>query len=680
MPNLRQRLARRAARLLFRDELAMLHESIAAVAEARHWQRVEPSLANRSGAARFGEMDDQLADLIMSQAGWEQIGGQGAFKPLEQMFTERMRQRAVIDSRTMYHMDALTPAAIDMWVDNGFGQAITVTPTDPALAPIWKEFWNAPRNQRVLGAARIQRNAQKELQDGEYFWEIWASTLDGQCTIRGVTTDAIREIVCDPDDPDVPLWYVKATPEGDVYYADWRATPDQLAAVPVPAQARNVDTLRPLSRVVMIPIQRNVIGRRGWPQMAQALIWARAYRDFIGDRATVAKKAAMYVETVTAKNTNQRGVDDIVRRLQSSLASTGFGPDRNANTTAGQTWVQNEQVSREWNSRDTGASGAQIDGLTIAGQFAATARTPLHWLGRPDAMQNQAVADSATLPWYEQMQRYQTFWQSSFGELVEVVGRMHNQYGGGSVTDFGAEVSMDSPFANDVAQIGTVLGQVASAGLQPGVAAQVSGALMKLALKALGVQDVDALLEAPAVPDPLTAPGLPGTTPVVAPPTGPSDLVRAALALEAATDALDREPAAAQPVTIITGAEGAAMLQPPVVNNHIDLSALTEAIDRLPGATDLRPVLEALANRPVLVENKLDLSALAEALDGQAVDVPALVAQIVAAVQAIPAPVVHVENVIEGRTTEKAKFAVTYDGQGRITGVTKSGETEPANA
>lgn len=721
MPNPSLNLRRRLARWLFREEGALLREGIAAFAEARNYVLLQPPPGAPKGLqpARLGEIDSQYADMVLDLAGWVQVGGAPNWQQLAILYSEWNRQRSVIDSRVMYHQDVLTSRAADMWTDFGFGQHITVTPSDPALTDWWAEFWEAPRNRPVLGDAEIQENSKSVLLDGEFFWAVWASKLDGRCTVRRINTEQVREVITDPSDRDVPLWYIVADPGGDLYYPDWRATEETLANHPVPNGALRADQQRPLTHVVIISVQRNKIytpgvGPRGWPAFRQALVWARAYRDFIGDRATVAKLAAMYVQKLTAKNTGQRGVDDIVSRLQSTLVNSGFGYDRNANTVAGQTWVQNEQVNLEWMSRDTGAQGAQTDGLTLLGQTATGFGTPGHWMGRPDAMQNRAVAKESGLPFYEEIQRYQTFFGQAFADLCEVVGRMFNEYGHGAVTDFKAKVGFDSPFNNDVEEIVSIMGTVAGAGLDPAVAQQVAVALMDLALKSLGIRDTDAILNPPAVAPVGAANGLPGqaggrgpsdAAAALAGQTGasaavaaalagqpaalspaqaalageaqPTDLLRAALALEAATAALD-EGSHGGAVNIIAGAEGVAMLQPPVVNNHIDLSALTEAIKGLPSAPDLRPLLEAMAARPNVTENHIDTAALAEALEGQAVDVAALVAQIVAAVTAIPAPVVHVENVIDGKTAEKARFTVEYDARGRIVGLNKSGETESA--
>ncbi len=490
MPTLRQRFAT----LLLGNERRQLAAAIGALAEARRYVRAP-------GPESLAEVDAQLIDLLLQQSGWTRGGGMG-YGALELLWNEPRRQSTVVNSRWMYNTDVFAQSATDMWTDFGFGQHVTITPTDPTLAEIVSEFWEARRNQAVLGEAQIHENSTRIIVDGEFFFTVWASTLDGLCTLRRLDTDRIFDVICDPQDPDTPLWYIQHSLDGKtIYYPDWSADPLALAEHPVPENAQHADTLRPETRVVVIPAQRNRIGKRGWPQLKQALAWAKAYSEFLGDRATVAKKAALRVEKLIAKNAGQRQIDDIVARLQSSFVNEGAGMDTNQNRTAGQTWVQNEAVDLQWMNRDTGAQAAQIDGLTLAGQFAAGARVPLGWLGRPDAWQNRAVAKESSLPWYEQIQRYQTFWTSTFSILVEVVGRMANEHGGKSIDDFTTEVGLDSPFQNDIAEIAEIMGAItnaaASGALDPALAGRANQEFTRLALMSLGMRDPSPIMELP---------------------------------------------------------------------------------------------------------------------------------------------------------------------------------------
>jgi hypothetical protein len=494
MPTIRQRVAR----AILGPERDQLKSAIAALAEARQYVMLE-NPGNQASQDKFQE--DMYIDTLLQLQGWQNMGGGGSIVSLDKLFTETLRLSLVAKSRWMYHMgDPLVARAVNMYTDFGFGQSVEISATDPVLDEVLQEFWAARRNAPVLGDVNIYKSSIDQTIDGETFFAIWFSTIDGTCTVRRLATEEISQIVSNPDDRSIPLWYVSPTTSGNVYYADWRTTPKQLAAVELPAGAILADKLRQDTHVWILPAQYNTIGTRGWPMLKGALSWAKAYSDFIGDRATVAKKAALRVEKLTAKNAGQRTIDSIVSRLESQLNQTGYNADNNQNRTAGQIWAQNEQVNLEWMNRDTGASGAQIDGLTIAAQFAAGAGIPLHWLGRADAMQNRAVAKESAIPWYELSQRLQTFWVSIYSDMAEIVGRAKNEYGSPktNITDYSVKVTLDAVKDNDVAELATAMSSItgaATAGqLDSAQAKRANEQLTGLLLTACGVRHADDVL------------------------------------------------------------------------------------------------------------------------------------------------------------------------------------------
>jgi len=483
---------------------AEAREAVQALVETRRYV-MSPESMLRS----LGEMDNRLIDLLLSQR------GQMRLIPTAdrmQQWSENDRLAAVADSRWMYHYDVMVWRAVQMWTDFGFGQNVIVEPADEALAKVWEEFWKARRNRSVIGQRKIHTLSNALLTDGEYFLIFYVSTLDGTCTIRRLSTDRILEIKTDHDDPDVKLFYVQNTATGQVWYPDWQASAEQLdaylAANPLPDGAKRADEIRENTHVVAMHVALDDDGGRGWPQLRRALDWARAYKDFLQNRASVAAAVAMYVDRLKVKG-GQRAVDNVIDRLQSHFArSTEAGIDRNPTPPAGSTWVENEAIARERMPLTTGAGDAQVDGMTIAGQFASGAGIPLHYLNRSDAMQNRAIAQESGRPWYEQIQRYQSFWVDVLSDIVEVVGRMAVTYGNNkTITDYAVEVTLDSPSDNDIAEIVSALAAIADAASSGVLDAEVGNRaveeLTRLALSALGVRDADSLLH----PDGETDPG-----------------------------------------------------------------------------------------------------------------------------------------------------------------------------
>ncbi len=161
---------------------------------------------------------------------------------------------------------------------------------------------------------------------------------------------------------------------------------------------------------------------------------------------------------------------------------------------AGLTWFQNA-LNRERMPLSTGAGDAQTDGATIAAQVSSGTGSPLHYLNRPDAMQNRAVARESGQPFIKQVQRSQTFWASIFQDMVRIVARAWEQYDRmhPQIADHSADILLDSPFEADIAELAQIMGAVTTAAgggqLDEDVARRANEKLLELGLTAMGVRD-----------------------------------------------------------------------------------------------------------------------------------------------------------------------------------------------
>lgn len=488
----------RLADALLGDERKKLQEAVSLMLDTRQYM-----ISPVSVLKQLGELDSRYVDLLLQQRGWRAIGETGMGDDSWQ--SESLRKEAVAESRRMFHMDVLVRRSVAMWTDFGFGQKPNIQPRDEALAEVWKEFWEARRNKPLLKARRVHELSNTLVKDGELFLVAYISTVDGAVTLRKLPTEKITVLVTDPEDEYVVLYYGQETPEGMVLYPNWEARQEDLDRAVRPDGAKTIDEMlaakrgNEATRAVMLHVAVNELKGRGWPQLKQSMVWARAYNDFLGDRAAVARAVAMYVNKLKVKG-GQRAVDDVKARLESALARAGgeFGMDSNPPPAAGSDWIENEAIARERMPLSTGAGDAQTDGMTLAAQFAAGAGVPLHWLGRADAMQNRAVARESGLPWYEQIQRYQDLWRDVFSDLVALVGWAAETYGPQTFETMEADVTLDSVFDADVAETVALMAAINTAvkegTLDGGAGEAAVTKLVEMALSAVGVRDAGALL------------------------------------------------------------------------------------------------------------------------------------------------------------------------------------------
>lgn len=492
LDRLRERAAEWIGGREYTQEIGKLKRTTEVLLDLRHYE-----ISRQSADRLLSELDSHYVDLLYRMRGYRVLGRLGG-----QEFTEWDRLEMVQESRYMYMYDVLIRRATQMWTDFGFGQHIDVSSRDPLADGVLDEFWNAPRNAPVLKQRRLQRNSNTVLTDGEIFYAIYSAT-DGTATIRIIPSDEITEIIYDNEDVDVPLYYVRSMELGgeyvNLYYPDWRADPKALDAYEIPQGAQRADDVKTGTGVVIVHAAINEYNGRGWPQFWQSFDWARAYRSFLGDRATIAKAVATYVDEVIV-DSGSRGIEAVRSKFASSL-TTGDDTwyDTNPPSATGSVAVHNKAVEMVRRPLTTGASDAQIDGLTLLGQVSAGTGVPSHWLGRPDAMQNRATARETELPWLEQMERYQMFWADVFADICEVVLRLREQAGVKFGDDaYPVDVTMELPLtaqAAEITQFYNAVNQSAGVALEMDTATRALDTLLQLQLINFGVKGVQDIVE-----------------------------------------------------------------------------------------------------------------------------------------------------------------------------------------
>lgn len=450
----------------------------------------------------------QLMDLI--------IRTRGAAFATGFRITERDRISAIRQARYMADTNANVERAVQIWTDFGMGQRVTLRSEDKAANEVVNEFWMAQRNANIIGQRNLQERSEDALNEGELLFIFWYSPLDGEATIRTIPTDQIEILWEDPENRTIPLYYKHHTSDGDLYYPDWRATDEQLVRVTLPPGARRADQLsagsieingRPEASTQAVAMwasrKRNRTMGRGMPQFLNAFEWAKILTDFMGDRAAVARKAAMYTEKVKIDG-GSRMVNSFKSRLQSSLASsTSDFRDRNPPYAAASDWIENEAVSREWMSRDTGAASARFDGRMLGGQLSVATGVGLHWLGFPDAITGGlATAEELKTPFYQQIERYQLWLSSVFEEIGQVVLFLKAANGGSVDADAVVMVDMETPLFVLMEEIVALMTETVAAvekGILDGaVGREIMRQLYLVALQRIGVRKPDKLFNTAA--------------------------------------------------------------------------------------------------------------------------------------------------------------------------------------
>lgn len=434
------------------------------------------------------ETDSRLIDALMRASGSANIQGSA--------ISENDRKMVIRRARYMASTNGNIERATELWSSYALGSVIKIAADNETANAALDEF--VLDNKAVLGASNSFELSDNVLSEGESLIVYWYSPTDKKPTIRTIPTDEIR-VVTLPDDPELPIWYVHAlATSNERWYPDWRATKAQLNSFEIPRGAERMDSAKdtvsiggvekPNTVAVAQWNRRHTLKingiRRGLPQFLNAFEYADLLKDFVGDRAAVAKKSAMYTDIVTMDG-GSRLLGQAKNSLQSGLMTSGSLMDTNAPPLAGSDWLQNEGVSREWQERDTEAQSARFDARLIAGQLSVGAGPPLHWMGFPDALNNRATADEIRLPWIAQINRLHIFWLDLFTEMGQVVLTIQGIEGA-------VQVMLDTPSfvsVDDItASIDSIGKQVQAETMDTAAGAVALDALAQVLLLKLGIE------------------------------------------------------------------------------------------------------------------------------------------------------------------------------------------------
>jgi hypothetical protein len=437
----------------------------------------------------------QLVDLIMRTRG-------RAFGISHQL-SEMDRDAAISYATYMFQTNVNIERAVRMWTDFGLGQRVDIRSADETADTVLDEFWNAVRNSSIIGQRHLHERSEDALNEGELALIFWYSTVDGTATVRRMSTKGLKVVWDDPMDKTVPIMYVRDLGDRQIAYRDWRTETDQfedaLGKLNGPVSAdRFVPTISvdgedlPVTRHVVLWASRNrnsTLGR-GMPQFNNGLEWARVLQDFMGDRAAVARKAAMYTEKVRIDG-GSRDLEKFKNRAEGS-GQTDYA--QSLASPAASDWLENTGVVREWMNRNTGATSARYDGRMIAGQLSVSTGIGLHWMGFPDALANRSTAEEILRPFWQQIERYQVWWISVLEDVGRIVLKLKDEYSAIDVnSDVKISVTLETPLSVEVSVLVTLLKETReqiSTGIIPvDIGRDVIRELTLLALDKVGLRD-----------------------------------------------------------------------------------------------------------------------------------------------------------------------------------------------
>ena len=540
----------------------------------------------RAMANTLAFLQERLIELEQATDGWDVLGGEGTAD-----FSRDFLRKITALSRLMFLKNPLVNRAVSVQAVYVFGQGVTIQAAHPDVNAVVQAFLDDPKNKAELTAHQTRTETEQTLQtDGNLFFVLFTNPATGRVRIRTIPYDEVDDIIANPDDAREP-WYYKRTwtqrstsiatglaglERRTAYYPDWRyrpgSRPAAIGGVPV-AWATPVYHVRVGGLKGM---------RFGVPETYAALDWAKAYKSFLENWATITQAYARFAFKATAPG-GQRGIAAAKTRLATTLG-TQDRLDTNPPPVAGSTFIAAAGSGADLQPiRTAGATTSAEDGRWLLLMVAAAVGLPEFFFGNAD-VGNHATARTLDRPTELKFRDRQTLWADVLADILGYVvdqavlaprgpltGTVSTDEEGDRIVTLATDPATGEPMQrtitvefppileHDVEQaIAAIVSGTTLDGKQPVLdSPEMLELILKLVFGALGVQDADEVLDKLLPKDaegtllPLPTPE-PPPSPAPAPPGGSGTMPPAgqppAEQQQSSTEAVREADAAVTPV------------------------------------------------------------------------------------------------------------------------------------
>jgi hypothetical protein len=375
----------------------------------------------------------------LEDARWQNLSVDERTESESGFATDDERREAIKRARVASRRNPLAKQACSLLVNYVVGRGVTLSPTNRSLvARLVDEFWDHPVNRETFTSNRAMAEfLLGSYTDGVQYLVLFPDDENGTLELGSLDTLFVEDVITDPDNHRIPLWYKVRRPRSGYDYRDGHYKPhaeDKFVWYrhwqnDKPLDASGKKAPKKVEPGVIYPAKRGR-GKHGESEMVSALEWLNAHKSFMEDRTTLTRAAAALAWKKKRRNASPGDVATEVGRIQSSLAaSTLRGYETNPANAAGATIVENENSNTEWIKTDTGGQAALAD-ERILRMMAGSGMggVPNHYFG-DEANANLASATSMELPLLKAYESWQQWLSDVIKDILDFYLRTCHEAG-----------------------------------------------------------------------------------------------------------------------------------------------------------------------------------------------------------------------------------------------------------
>ena len=373
--------------------------------------RLEEAVQGSNETIEYLQESIYQLEQQLQEVGWQQLGAWSQ----KEFSREGLRQINMM-ARLYFLKNPLIKRAVLTQSQYVMGQGINIEAEDEEVDRVVQDFLDDPKNRQELTEQQALMQKETELQlFSNFFFVLFVNRATGKVRVRTIDPDEIDDIITNPEDHKEP-WYYKRVyyarkynmetgqyEEGHqqvVYYPDWNVR-------------------RPRGTIGGQPVEQNVYiyhvsvnqlqGMKfGVSEIYAACDWARAYKEFLENWASLVKSLQKFAWKKKTKGT-QKQVENLAKQAQSSFQELE----------AGATAVTNQATDLE-PVKTQGATISAQDGRHLKLMISAATGIFEHYFGDPSTG-NLATAKAMERPMELMFRDRQQLWKSIFQEILNFV-------------------------------------------------------------------------------------------------------------------------------------------------------------------------------------------------------------------------------------------------------------------
>lgn len=444
-------------------------------------------------------------ELALEDRGWQR---QLALSQTE--FSRYGLQQIMLMSRLYFVKNPLIQRGVNVSGHYVWARGFEITTDNDAATETIKEC--LALNDAELGQVAMTRKHQSLYTDGNIYVIPFRDAGTGDLKFRKIDATEVFDIITDPDDISVPQYF----------YRKWQARVFDPATGITSSETREAyypaadfdnpeDTINGKKVFVDQPVFHLKVGGMdswlfGLPLCYSAIDWARAYKNYLEDWATLNRALARFAWNLETKG-GQQAVEQFQKILSTTLGQGGTSVETNPTSVTGSTFVTGPGNKLE-PIKTTGATQNPEQGRRIMLMVAAALGLPETFFG--DASTGSlATAQSLDRPtelmflywqeiWREFLQRICRYIVASKAKAPGGAGKLRESLreSGKTVSTLTITVKFPSILEHDIPQMISAIVQGATlGGFDLGGTADMKTVAM-LVLSELGVEDPVKVFEA----------------------------------------------------------------------------------------------------------------------------------------------------------------------------------------